>query len=103
MYARNIVGNSTKTNIISVSTTIISVPTTIISVPITIISVPITTTTPTPCTTIISVPTTGAGGIFYSLIGCCIQLPLFILLFHQTQFTHSMLQYIRWGTIYKKF
>ena len=54
MYARNTVGNSLKTNIISVSTTIISVPT--------------TTTTPTPCTTIISVPTTGAGGIFYSLI-----------------------------------
>jgi hypothetical protein len=46
MYARNTVGNSTKTNIISVSTTIISVPTTTISVPIT-----------TPCT-----------GIFYSLI-----------------------------------
>jgi hypothetical protein len=63
MYARNTVGNSPKTNIISVSTTIISVPTTTISVPITT-----TTTTPTPCTTIISVPTTGAGGIFYSLI-----------------------------------
>jgi hypothetical protein len=44
MYARNTVGNSLKTNIISVSTTIISVPT--------------TTTTPTPGTTIISVPTT---------------------------------------------
>ena len=41
MYARNTVGNSLKTNIISVSTTIISVPT--------------TTTTPTPGTTIISV------------------------------------------------
>ena len=40
MYARNTVGNSLKTNIISVSTTIISVPT--------------TTTTPTPGTTIIS-------------------------------------------------
>ena len=46
MYARNTVGNSAKTDIISVSTTTISVPTTIISVP-----------TTTPCT-----------GIFYSLI-----------------------------------
>ena len=61
MYARNTVGNSPKTDIISVSTTIISVSTTTISVPI-------TTTTPTPCTTIISVSTPGAGGIFYSLI-----------------------------------
>ena len=65
MYARNTVGNSPKTDIISVSTI--------------------------------------GAGIFYSLIGYCIQLPLFILLFHQTQFTHSMLQYIRWGTIYSKF
>jgi len=68
MYARNTVGNSPKTDIISVSTTIISVSTTIISVSTTTISVPITTTTPTPCTTIISVSTPGAGGIFYSLI-----------------------------------
>jgi hypothetical protein len=70
MYARNTVGNSLKTNIISVSTTIISVPTTTISVPTTTISVPITatTTTPTPCTTIISVSKPGAGGIFYSII-----------------------------------
>jgi hypothetical protein len=86
MYARNTVGNSLKTNIISVSTTIISVPTTtttptpgttIISVPTTTISVPTTTisvpitattTTPTPCTTIISVSKPGAGGIFYSII-----------------------------------
>ena len=71
MYARNTVGNSAKTDIISVSTTIISVP-----------------------TTTISVPTPGAG-IMHSLIGYCIQVPLFILLFHQTQFAHSMLQYIR--------
>ena len=51
MYARNTVGNSAKTDIISVSTTIISVSTTIISV----------------STTINSVSTTGTG-IFYSLI-----------------------------------
>ena len=55
-----------------------------------------------PKTNIISVSTTSAG-IFYSLIGYCIQLSLFILLFHQTQFAHSMLQYIRWGTINNKF
>jgi hypothetical protein len=107
MYARNTVGNSLKTNIISVPTTTTTPTpgTTIISVPTTTISVPITTTTTTtkPGTGIFSVPTTGAGGIFYSLIGCCIQLPLFILLFHQTQFAHSMLQYIRWGTINNKF
>ena len=53
MYARNTVGNSPKTDIISVPTTTISVPTTTISESTTIIS----ESTTTPCT-----------GIFYSLI-----------------------------------
>ena len=68
MYARNTIGNSAKTDIISVSTTIISV-----------------------------------SGIYYSLIRLLYSITLFILLFHQTKLTHSMLQYIRWGTINNKF